>query len=202
MSRELRLCIIVDKKMKKLFITIAFVAAAMFAQAQFYLGGSIGFDYYKNPTTGIYAGADKVMSISVLPNVGYMFSDKMGVGVEFGLSYDKAEFTSLSDIKTTIFQFSPYFRYVFGEIRDFSFYADAKLDFGFGKYNDDSATVIGVGILPGVAYNLTDNVAIVGSLNIFRLGFDITKHGDTDHTHFGLGVNENTPLNVGLVYNF
>lgn len=188
--------------MKKLFITIAFVAAAMFAQAQFYLGGSIGFDYTKNPMTGTYAGADKVMSISVLPNVGYMFSDKMGVGVEFGLSYDKAEFTSLSDTKTTIFQFSPYFRYVFGEIKDFSFYADVKLDFGFGKHNDDSATVFGIGVLPGFAYNLTDNVAIVGYLNVVRLGFDMIKYGDDKQTHFGLGVNENTPLNVGLVYNF
>ena len=48
--------------MKKLFITIAFVAVAMFANAQFFVGGGLGLttegDKYKLSGNGLTVEAD------------------------------------------------------------------------------------------------------------------------------------------------
>ena len=106
--------------MKKLFITLAFVAAAFFAQAQLFVGGSLGFNSTKDHMDDDHGiDAKKVTTISVLPTVGYMFADNMGVGVDFGMNYTKKEpqGTQLNpnpaDIKTTEWVVSPFFRYVF-----------------------------------------------------------------------------------------
>lgn len=190
--------------MKKLFITIAFVAAAFFAQAQLFVGGNIGFDYTKNPMTGDFAGAEKLTQISIMPNVGYMFAENMGVGASLGWSYLKAT-NSLGDLKVSLFAFNPYFRYVFAEIGDFSFYADAQLSLAFGSRknaSDQSVFAWGIGVTPGLAYNLTDNFAMVAYLNVLRLGVSQYKVGDDKMTNFGIGINQDTDLSVGFVYNF
>ena len=188
--------------MKKLFITLAFVAAAFFAQAQLFVGGSAGFTNTKDP---LHSNAEKITTISVLPTVGFMFSDNMGVGVDFGMNYTKEK--AAGDKKTTEYVVCPYFRYVFAEVDNFKFYGDLKADLKFGKVKEDGAddvktSTFGVGVVPGMSYNLTDNISMVASLNILRLGYTQTKEGDAKQKEFGFGVNENTPLNIGFVYTF
>ena len=197
--------------MKKLFITLAFVAAAFFAQAQLFVGGSAGFTSTKDHMKDGAIDFKKVTTITVLPTVGYMFTDNMGFGVDFGMSYTKKKpkdgESNTADIKTTSYTFSPFFRYVFAEVENFSFYADAKLDMSFGKEkqngtpNKDLQT-FGFGVVPGMSYSLTDNISMVASLNILRLGYTQTKVGDNKEKAFGFGVNENTPINLGFVYTF
>ena len=53
-----------------------------------------------------------------------------------------------------------------------------------------------------MSYSLTDNISMVASLNILRLGYTQTKVGDNKEKAFGFGVNENTPINLGFVYTF
>ena len=188
--------------MKKLFITLAFVAAAFFAQAQLFVGGSLGYTNTKDPLHNI---ATKITKISVLPTVGYMFADNMGVGVDFGMNYTKEE--ANKDIKTTEYVVCPYFRYVFAEIDNFKFYGDLKADLRFGKEKQDGTpdkdlNTYGFGVVPGMSYNLTDNISMVATLNVLRLGYTQTKEGDDKQKEFGFGVNENTPLNIGFVYTF
>ena len=193
------------KKMKKLFITIAFVAAAFFAQAQLYIAGNIGFDYTKNPTSSV---ADKLTQLEINPHVGFMFADNMGIGLAINFSMTKYSFDSSSantNYTETLYGFTPYFRYVIiPDIQGFSLYADAKFNIAFGKHgsNEDKVTNWGISVVPGIAYNISDNIAVVADLNIFRLGFDQHKVGDNKQNHFGVGFNENTPLNIGFVYNF
>ena len=121
--------------MKKLFITIAFVAAAFFAQAQLFVGGSLGFNSTKDPLhyQGNVANVEKVTTISVLPTVGFMFADNMGVGADFGMVYTKEKPATGDDVKTTEFVIAPFFRYVFAEVDNFTFYGDLKADLKFGK---------------------------------------------------------------------
>lgn len=189
--------------MKKLFITLAFVAAAFFAQAQLFVGGSLGFTNTKDPLDN--PGAEKITKINVLPTVGYMFADNMGVGVDFGMNYKKEKYDN--DVKTTEWVINPYFRYIFAEVDNFKFYGDLKAEMKFGKQKQDGAddvktSTFGVGVVPGMSYNLTDNISMVASLNILRLGYTQTKEGDAKQKEFGFGVNENTPLNIGFVYTF
>ena len=207
--------------MKKLFITIAFVAATMFASAQLYVGGSLGFDYSKDKiksdeTTDL----TKTFSWDITPSVGYMFSDNMGVGIDlgFGMVTEKNLQTDAKD-KTTLWAVAPYFRYVFAEVDNFKFYADAKVSFGGGRERTTYAgpsfkgkeSYFGVAVVPGMAYMLTDNISMNCTLNILALGFQQTTiKADDDsksdlkyvNTEFGLGVNRATPITIGFFYNF
>lgn len=190
--------------MKKLFITLAFVAAAFFAQAQLFVGGSLGFDNAKDPFNSM---AEKVTTISVLPTVGYMFADNMGVGADFGMTFEKEEYAAGGEQKTTDFVIAPYFRYVFAEIDNFKFYGDLRLDLKFGKIKADGmddvkTSTVGFGVVPGLSYDLTDNISMVATLNVLRLGYTQNKNDDDKESSFGFGVNENTPLNIGFVYTF
>lgn len=190
--------------MKKLFITIAFVAAAFFAQAQLFVGGSLGFTNTKDPFDN--PAADKITKVSVLPTVGYMFADNMGVGVDFGMNYTKEEYDG-GDAKTTEWVINPYFRYVFAEIDNFKFYGDLKAEMKFGKTKMDGSddyktSTIAFGVVPGLSYDLTDNISMVATLNVLRLGYTQNKMDDEKESSFGFGVNENTPLNIGFVYTF
>ena len=201
--------------MKKLFITIAFVAAAMFAQAQFFVGGNLGLGFGSTKVES--TKVEKTFGFTIAPGVGYMFNDNMGVGIDLLFSMDKTTFPESDGwMKTTTFGFAPYFRYVFAEVDNFKFYADAK--FNFQKATDkvkdvddsDKTTNLGVNIVPGVQYNFTDNISMVASLNVLKLGWNMEKTetkvaGETVKTtenNFGLGINENTPLMVGFVYTF
>ena len=75
--------------MKKLFITIAFVAASMLASAQLYVGGSLGMDFSKSKDKdgSTTVEGDKVVAFDITPSVGFMFNDNMGVGLDlmFGM---------------------------------------------------------------------------------------------------------------------
>ena len=183
--------------MKKLFITIAFVAAAMFSQAQgLFIGGDIGL------TSKKFMSDAKEFTFEIAPNVGYMFADNMGVGIELGYGYIKQTPVVGDAVKTSVFAFAPYFRYVFAQIDNFKFYGDVKLALMFGKQGDDKMSGFGIGVVPGISYDFTENFAMVANLNILSLGYTQKKVDDYKETNFGVGINNNTDLSVGFVYNF
>ncbi|MBP5643588.1 MAG: outer membrane beta-barrel protein [Bacteroidales bacterium] len=227
--------------MKKLFITIAFVAATMFASAQLYVGGSLGLgtqsgkDEFKADNVTVTVDQPKQLNFTFNPEVGFMFNDNMGVGINllFGLSQSKQKDDDYTaTFKTTNIGFAPYFRYVFAEVDNFKFYADARVSYLMstpkGKIEQggqsleitgDKTTTLGVGIVPGMAYQLTDNISMNCALNILELGFQTTKTVDKDHTEeidgvvvtgdlttktneFGFGVNYATPITIGFFYTF
>ena len=121
---------------------------------------------------------------------------------------------------------APYFRFVFAEVDNFKFYADAKLAWQMTKpkatiegggttvtVDGDKTTNFGIGIVPGMAYNITDNISMNCALNILELGFSTQKtveknpDGDgidytTTSNDFGFGVNYATPITIGFFYTF
>lgn len=188
--------------MKKLFITIAFVAATMFASAQFYFGGSLGMatqsGKWKSEAAGLTVSQDqpKSFDFTFAPQAGFMFTDNMGVGAEILLGMGKTTDKDYTDpdavvtttLKSTTFGFAPYFRFVFASIDNFRFYADARLAFSTST-SKGSAEVLGTkvevtgpkrtnfgfGIEPGLAYMITDNISMNCSLNLLELGFRSSK---------------------------
>ena len=226
--------------MKKLFITLAFVAATMFASAQFYVGGSLGMDMtngkWKAEGSGLTVTQDqpKTFDFTFNPEIGFMFNDNMGVGLEFLFGMGKVTAKTYNDpnpvitttTKTSTIGFAPYFRYVFAEVDNFKFYADARFSYQMAKpkrtvegngttVTADGAktTLIGFGIVPGMAYMLTDNISMNCTLNILELGFANEKVFDknpnndgidytTTRSEFGFGVNYATPITIGFFYTF
>lgn len=93
--------------MKKLFITLAFVAATFFCQAQFYVGGSLGLSGTGGKTTVSSSASElstndpKGINFTIAPSVGYMFSDNLGAGLDFGFGFDRSK--SEQDIAGTTY---------------------------------------------------------------------------------------------------
>lgn len=198
----------------------------MFASAQFYVGGSLGMDYSKNKSKFLNETTDgaKTFAWDITPSVGFMFAENMGVGIDlgFGMStttHPKTETTPEIKNQETKWIVAPYFRYVFMGIENFKFYGDVKLNFNGGKekvksdgdtHDGDKVFNWGIGIYPGMAYMLTENISMNCSLNILALSFGQTKVtskvGDDDkvdtNTAFGFGINRATPITIGFFYTF
>ena len=192
--------------MKKLFITIAFVAAAMFANAQFFVGGGLGFTTeggkVKSTISGVTFESDapKAFTFEFVPTIGYMFNDNMGVGIDLGFGFSKEVTDNLTDPelgtyklteKATTIAFAPFFRYVFAEIDNFKFYGDVKFAYATSKPKDkyeftnanttvetDGAkmSAFAFGVIPGIQYNFTDNISINAKLNLLSLGYTSAKY--------------------------
>ena len=160
--------------MKRLVVIIALSLMALTAKAQLYVGG------------GIAASFSRTCTASVFPEVGYNLNDNMAVGGALGLHFGNG--TSLS--------IDPYFRYYFAELGPARFFADGHFNFTVGpKYTDEydnvqTYTAWGIGIRPGVAFELSDRFSLV--THLAQIGY----YGGE------FGINLNPGFVVGLIYNF
>ena len=137
------------KKMKKLFLTIAMVAFAMAANAQFVISGQLGFNttggntHYEAvaPLTNAFDyPATKTTNFRFAPSIGYMLNDNMQVGL--GLMYVTGSTVNYGALATYYagqedwmkgkggaFGIAPYFRYYFAQAGNFNFFCEATLTF-------------------------------------------------------------------------
>ena len=168
----------------------AFAVAAMLAftaKAQIYVGGQVGLGVASDHSV-----------ISVLPEVGYTINDNMSFGAVLGLNSSNWKERS----KGTDIILIPYFRYTFLNLGQVKLFADARVDLDFGnsssydyigkKWNDPVSSVAwGIGIAPGIAIPLTDNLSVVGHLGY--LGYR--------YNEFAISADA-TDLTVGVYYSF
>ena len=163
--------------MKKVLLIAAMALMAFTAKAQFYVGGAIGLDA---------AGGNT--AVTILPEVGYNLNENMSVGAVIG--WDNVGWYNS---RITL---SPYFRYSFLDLGPVKLFADGVLDFGVEfdtDINGDPANTVvwGIGIRPGIAIPVSENLSFVG--HIARLGyFDGI---------FSIGADLRA-INVGLYYSF
>lgn len=144
--------------MKKALFTIALAAFAFMANAQFVVGGQIGF--YSDGGKTHFNHVDPVAaasydyntpgynevnynSFTFLPKIGYNLSDKMQVGAKLGIEWNKTvdhsgydfirsqvpEFEGWQSETSLGFVFAPYFRYNFANSGKFTFFCEAQLTF-------------------------------------------------------------------------
>lgn len=135
--------------MKKALLTIAAIACAFAASAQFTVGGNIGLSTnggsaYTNATVGTTTTeytipATKYMDLSIMPKIGYSLNDQMTVGAQFGINMSSAKtfvdagyiadpnYEGWEKTTTTSWAFCPYFRYNVAEFGNFKFFAEAQL---------------------------------------------------------------------------
>lgn len=163
--------------MKKLVLILVLSVAALSARAQVYLGGSFNF-----------AAANQAAQVSIIPEVGYAFSDNMAAGVALGYANDE----SLQAFEgASVFYFAPYFRYTFLNAGPVRLFADAELQLGIASEGRETLTHWNLGIRPGIAIPITDHLSFVG--HIGQLGYY--------NNAFTFGVNANTFL-AGVYYSF
>ena len=176
--------------MKKLLVIAAIACAAVSANAQVYVGGSLGF-WSDKQTTG--STDVKTTTINILPEIGYNISDQWAVGTVIGWEHSKVKDQDAANA----FTIAPYARYSFYRNDLVSLFIDGGVGFTSTKVGDaDAVSSFNVGFKPGLSVKLSDNFSILAHYGF--LGYE--SYND-DHDAFGLDLNGNS-LSFGLYYSF
>ena len=197
--------------MKKILLLAVVLFASLNASAQFYVGGSVGFGSVKP-----VGGEDSEFVFKILPEFGYNLNDKWAIGATLG--YQKGMPFSGMNIgtgndnvtdgvnnlatqagfsKVETFTISPYARYTAIEWDSVNLFFDGGITFGSVK---DNGTYFSLGVRPGLAVKLCDEISFVAHLGF--LGFEnfSPKGGGKSGTSFGLEFANN--CSFGVYYNF
>ncbi|GHT77669.1 hypothetical protein AGMMS50262_19290 [Bacteroidia bacterium] len=210
--------------MKKIILsTLIALLSIVSANAQFYIGGSFG---YNSSTTKPEEG-DKIKSSSftISPEVGYHLNDKLELGLAVSVNPSTSNTiitvgreNIVTATKTQIFLAAPYLRYSLFKFNKFNVLGSVILIagkgrteteiensiFGIGNATEIKYTIFGASIYPTVIYDLSNKVAVFSNLNFFKLGFSQTKIKDGNTTtdfSFALDAND-ILLTIGLMYKF
>ncbi len=204
--------------MKKLFlVTIVAFAMSSISNAQFFVGGGVGFDLTGGKTVIGSTTTDKpkTTSFDFSPVVGYVLSDNLEVGLELSLNTEKTKtFDTPETIgKTTGFGLSPFARYYAVKMDKFGIFAQgvlvynletSKLTVSSTTTKGPKTTTLGFGVLPGISYDLNDQISLLAHINGLNLGFtretekDDNGNKDIDN-NFGFGVNLNGIVTTGAI---
>lgn len=223
--------------MRKFLFSLMFVAMAIVGQAQLYVGGTVGFGRTGGKTDTTLDGKTQTTydarksSFQISPNVGYMLSDVIGIGIDFSLlrETDKTcpdPSNGKYDNKTiqNTFVVAPYLRYVLADFGKIDIYADAKipLEFSGGKnvfVHENVKTEaklpkgfgIGVSIVPGISYSFNEHLSINTEIGLLGIDYMFKKVTDTSvkdvkkvtkTNEFGIGINSRVAAKFGFVYTF
>jgi long-subunit fatty acid transport protein len=211
--------------MKKVFLLMVVAVFGMTtANAQLYLGGSLGFESEKEKEA-----ESKTTTFTIAPEVGYSVSDKLDVGISLGILNSKLEksfyeFQGMNaffdEVKLSGWEVAPYVRYNMVQFGNFSVLAKASIAFGGGKATvkiagqeqEGKLSIIGVNIAPVLKYTLSDKFDLLANLNFMSVGFNQQKVKDGETTtNFGLNVDSNdvanlnggeVPFTIGFAYKF
>lgn len=179
--------------MKKIFMTIAAAFVAVSMNAQVYLGGGIGFQ------SKSYDG-NSTSSFNFIPEIGYSLDENSAIGLGFGFSTSGKD-----ESKQTAVSVNPYYRYNVVKFDKVKLFLDGTFEFETVKgngFNDDDykENSWGLGVRPGVAVNLNDNISFVSTFGFF--GYKSSKpDGDKATNRVALGLDA-SQLTFGLFYNF
>ena len=176
--------------MKKGLILLFAMMATLTANAQFYVGGTVGVNSAKPD------GGDAVTTFSIMPEIGYNFSDNFAVGATLG--YAKAANDYMNDLCKT-FTIAPYARYTFLKTDLLNLFVDGEVSYSNIKEDVDGAesvSAFGIHVKPGLAVNVSDNISLIAKYGL--LGYDkIKDYG----SNFGFNINA-SKIEFGFIYNF
>ena len=189
--------------MKKVLLTIVAIAMATTMNAQWYVGGSVGFASVK------VGGGNSETVYKILPEVGYALNKNWSFGVALG--YQKGAYvagTSFTQVvmanqggalnTAEVFSVSPYARYTFLKGKLVDIFCDAGLDFASIK---DGGTLFGFGARPGLAVKATEKLSFVTHVGFLGFNSFSPKGGGDSSSEFGLDLS-GTNITFGLYYNF
>jgi len=177
--------------MKKILMMAAFAVATLSANAQAWVGGSLGFDYEK------FDNMDAKTQFTLAPTVGYNLSEDWAIALQLSFSFGNDGVSALyTNFETQDIVVAPFARYTFARVGAANFFLDGGFGFGSHKVgNADAENQWHIGVRPGVAFNINEHCSFVGTTGY--LGY---RHMD-DYSHFGLNAN-NELASVGFYYTF
>ncbi len=173
--------------MKKILMTLVAVAMATTMNAQWYVGGGVGYNHMK-------VGDVKTNTFKLVPEVGYNLNEKWAVGLGIGYTYQKS-----GDEKTNGFIVAPYLRHTFVKWEKVNLFCDLGLAYNYIKAGDVKTNTFGVGLFPGLAVNLNEKISFVtkiGALSYIHSKVTDGPKGDD----FNIGL-DGSDLQFSVYYN-
>ncbi len=199
------------------------MAAALFmfaatAQAQLYVGGSLGLGTQSGKVKVAGKESDKASTFSFAfkPEVGFFVGDNLAIGARpmFAMVKENDHVSPTETIITTsTFGIEPFVDYYLAEFGDFRFLLEATVPFGYSKVktkfgstttDGDPEISLGVNITPVIGYGLDDHWTLRAALNFMNVGFGMTKikHDSDNFTsdvNFSFGANMDNVFTTGLL---
>ncbi|MBQ9361911.1 MAG: outer membrane beta-barrel protein [Bacteroidaceae bacterium] len=212
--------------MKKIILTALVAVATLSANAQFYVGGALGFQGKTNKVDDGKGGTtnETKSTFTIAPEVGYSINENWdaGIALNFQLKNKKQGNTIGGEIYGRYNYLKTGIATLFVELAA-GFNADKKYydkDGNAYKELDDkgnpkkdekgndietsvSGSVFGIGFRPGVKIALSEKVSLVAKTGLIGAQFanDNAQTLGYDKTTFGIGVN-NTDISLGVYYSF
>lgn len=190
--------------MKRVLFTLAIVMSALIGinaqePGHMWVGGTVGLWSSKDK------GADSQLSFKVLPEFGYVINDNIGIGISLGggHTHTSLDFKGNSSVKESVnfYRVSPFLRYAFLQGEMGSLFFDGGVGYEHWKQcgSDGKKHTLDVGIKPGVALNVSDNICLIGKFGF--LGYQYTKSGDYENNSFGFDFDmENIEIGMSLKF--
>ena len=169
-------------------MTLVAVAMATTMNAQWYIGGGVGYNHTKVEDA-------KTDVFKIVPEIGYNLDDNLAVGLGIGYTYNKAD-----GVKTNGFEIAPYLRYTFAKLDKVNVFCDLGIEYDYVKAGEVKTNAFGVGLYPGLAVNLNDKISFVtkvGALSYVHA--KVTDGPKADNFNIGL---DGSALSFGVYYNF
>lgn len=134
--------------MKKIVLLMFLVGAALTVNAQVYVGGSLGF--WNNDDHDF-------TNFTIAPEIGYNFSEKWAVGAEIAYIHQK-----IGKGKANGFEIAPYARFNYLKTGMLRLFVDGGFAYMSIKPKGlDSFDGFEIGLKPGLALDVTDNISLV-----------------------------------------
>lgn len=177
--------------MKKFIAAIAVVFCTISANAQIWMGGSLGLNF----TTP--KGGETITTFEISPKIGYALNDKWDIAVELEEVLMACDGTTKNS-----FSITPFARYTFANTGKVSFFVDGGFSVGTtsldsdGDWFDKNQTAFSIGLRPGIKIALSDKIDLDAALGF--LGYSMVKDS---YDQFGFNVNNNA-LSLGMTWKF
>jgi len=189
--------------MKKTILSLMLMAgittAALAQEGSVLVYGNAGLSSNK------IADDSKSSSYSILPGIGYQFSENWTAGLSFGVYGSRSEFGTTVN-KNNGFSVGPFVRYTHKISDLFSLFGQADVNYNSSKstsFGDPSTTVNGfnVGIIPAVQMNVKNGFAL-------NFGFGGIEYGSSKvdapgvHSFNSFNLTFGQQVNFGISKNF
>lgn len=174
--------------MKKVLLFFACLMMWVGAQAQVFVGGTLGVDVNNVGADG--DGSVTTLTVQVAPEVGYNFNKTWAIGLQTVFGGVAVDGETVSQIVI-----APYVRATFARVGIVDFFGEATIGYGhqdYDGYNGVSGAVMA--LRPGMAINFTKRFAVIARTNLLQYEYWDGVYG----TEFSI----NKGFSVGVQINF
>ena len=199
--------------MRKKLLFLGILVFACSANAQFFVGGSIGVGFYndKNDEGKSYSQS---FNVGFAPEVGYSITKKIDVGLNLDFTYQQekewlfpgSNQTSKTDVYS--WRVAPFVQYHFAKWGKFDFIGRGVAHFGSMIYDGNMPFTYGFSVYPTVHFNLNNHFILLTDLNFLSLNIHGSFAKDEGRDFgFYFGANSGNVLNlsqvrIGFIYKF